>query len=86
VAIGLVALSVGATIDRRVTWVLAGFFAADTLGYWLLRRRALVRHMGHWIPGRLREPVQRPLAALYEGFQPCRPSTQAPEAGAEEGL
>lgn len=62
-------LLAGDWVDARITWALAVLFVASLAGFWLLRRRDLMRRLSQMIPERLRRPLERPSRALYEGLQ-----------------
>ncbi len=69
-AIGIIALLLaGSSVEWKLTLAVAAIFIAGSVGFWLLRRRALMLRLSHAIPNSLRDRVKEPLKALYHGLQ-----------------
>lgn len=69
-AIGVTALILGDDwVDLRVAWLIALLLTASLAGFWLLRRRQLMRRLSRLVPESIARVIREPSKALYAGLQ-----------------
>jgi uncharacterized protein (TIRG00374 family) len=69
-AIGVAALALGGDwVDSRVAWLIALLLTGSLAGFWLLRRRELMRRLSRLVPESIARMIREPSKALYAGLE-----------------